>query len=217
MPQRSETFPNGWFPRHRASTASPATFVPIRSVVDAVRRIRENLEREARIVVVYGPHGSGRSTIARRVASLWNGPVSFLHQPPGECDPGDLFAEDSLELLRKKSRGATLRVIDALSLDHAGWSGCIAEHLPPGQKVMIVASTAWWLEFGRYLPVRVAGVAAKWLEADEIAHLINGLRWMRNPNAPAAEPGYVAQVAAATEGRLSEIVRMAGIGSDRLR
>lgn len=217
MPQRSATFPKDWFPRHRASTASPEPFVPIRSSVELVREILGHFERDCRIVVLYGPHGTGRSTIARRVGALWSGPVSFLNQPSATFDPGDMIGSDSLSSTHVRSRGKSLRVIDALTLDHADWSVPVVDHLSPGQKVLIVSSTAWWLEFGRILPIRVAGVATMWLDSDEIAHLINSFRWMRSPNAPAVEPACVAKIAAATEGRISEIVRMVGPGLDRLR
>lgn len=216
MPQRSMTLSKDWYPRHRASASLPEPFVPFRSCVEAVRGILGHLERESRVVVLYGPHGTGRSTIARRVGSLWSGHVSFLDQPPSTCDSRTAFATDSLNPSRGRSPGESLRIIDALTLEHADWSVLIAEHLPPWQKLLIVSSTAWWLEFGRYLPVRVSGVATKWLDPDEISHLINGLRWMVAPNEAAVEREFVAKVAAATEGRLSEILRIAGGGANRL-
>lgn len=217
MPQRSATLPKDWFPRHKISAHATERFVPVRSSVESIRQILGQLERDHRVVVLYGSHGTGRSTIARRVGALWPGPVSFLTQPPRVCEPDVVFAADSQESERRKPRVDSLRVIDALTLDHADWSIPIAENLPPGQKVLIVSSTAWWLEFGRYLPVRVAGVASRWLDHDEISHMINGLRWMVAPNASGVEPEYVAKVAAATEGRLSEIIRIAGVGPDRLK
>lgn len=217
MPLRNATLHQDWFPRHRASSPTLEPFVPIGSSVEAIRQILGQLERESRVVVLYGPHGTGRSTIARRVCSLWPGSVTFLTQPPKACDPDFVFASDPRDQSRSRSRGESLRVIDALTLDHSDWSVRIAENLPPRQKLLIVSSTAWWLEFGRYLPIRVAGVATKWLDHEEIAHLINAKRWMRNPNAPAVESEYVAKIAAASEGRLSEIIRMAGDAHDRLR
>lgn len=216
MPQSSATFPKDWFPRRRVSTPAFERFVPIRSSVDAIRRIVGHLESDARIVVLYGAHGTGRSTIARRVESLWSGPVSYLSQPPTAFDP-DIVFSSSRNLSRERSRGVSLQVIDALTLDHADWSARIAEELPQGQKALVVSSTAWWLEFGRYMPIRISGVATKWLNFDEMAHLINAIRWMRDPSAQAVEPDFVTKVADASEGRLSEILRMAGTEPDRIK
>ncbi|MBI1324598.1 hypothetical protein GC170_15630 [bacterium] len=217
MPQSSATLPKDWFPRRRVSAPASERFVPIRSSVDAIRRIAGHLAGDNRVVVLYGPQGTGRSTIARRVGSLWSGPVSILDQPPSKYDPDVAFASQSRKLSSDRSRGVSLRVIDALTLDHADWSAHLAEELPPWQKALVVSSTAWWLEFGRYLPVRVSGVTTNWLDSDEIAHLINAIRWMRDPNAQAVDPDFVTKVADASEGRISEILRMAGMEPDRIR
>lgn len=183
--------------------------MPIRSTVEAVRQVFARFDGGSRAVILYGPAGSGRSAIARRVGWLWNGPVVRVNEPLPDCDPAATFAGPANDRQNARARGDGLRVVDGLSLDHAGWSALRPETLPAHQRLLVVASTAWWLEFGRYWPMRVAGVATRRIEPDEIAHLINGLRWMKNPNAAGVDPEFVRTVAESTDGLIAEIVRMA--------
>jgi hypothetical protein len=210
MPQRSATRHNAWFPRSRASVAPVEPFVPVRGSVEAVRQVFAHFDAGNRVVVLYGPGGSGRSAIARRTGSLWPGPVSFLNAPSADSGPAVLFRDDPPQRGAARSRGETLRVVDALTLDHAGWSSFDPQILPARQRLLVVASTAWWLEFGRFWPVRVAGVATRRIEPDEIAHLMNALRWMKHPAATPVDPAFVAAVAEKTDGLIAEVVRMAG-------
>ncbi len=188
---------------------SAEPFVPYRSSVEALRQIFAHFEAGNRVVVLYGPGGSGRSAIARRAGSLWSGPVSFLTAPAVDSGPADAFGDDLPPRAAARTRVETLRVVDALTLDHAGWSTFDPHILPPRQSLLVVASTAWWLEFGRYWAVRVTGVATRRIEPDEIAHLINGLRWMKSPAAAPVDPAFVAAVADKTEGLVAEVARMA--------
>jgi hypothetical protein len=210
MPQRSATRHNAWFPRSRASVAPVEPFVPVRGSVEAVRQVFAHFDAGNRVVVLYGPSGSGRSAIARRTGSLWTGPVIDLNAPAADSSPADAFRDDPPQRASALARGETLRVVDSLTLDHAGWSALNPQFLPARQRLLVVASTAWWLEFGRYWPVRVAGVATRRIEPDEIAHLMNALRWMKHPAATPVDPAFVAAVAEKTDGLIAEVVRMAG-------
>jgi|GEM_PF-2858787 len=209
MPQSSAPRQIDWFPRSRAAASPVEPFVPVRSSVEAVRQVFAHFDAGNRVVVLYGPGGSGRSAIARRTGSLWPGTVSFLTAPAADSAPADVLRHEPPQRGAARSRGETLRIVDSLTLDHAGWSTIDPQMLPARQRLLVVASTAWWLEFGRFWPVRVAGVATRGIEPDEIAHLINGLRWMKRPTAAPVDRAFVAAVAEKTDGLIAEVVRMA--------
>lgn len=210
MPQRSAATQTAWFPRQRANVDTAERFVPIRSCVDAVRQILMHLDQDARVAVLYGAGGTGRSSVARRVGAVWNGWVTVTERPRGSYDPDEAFGGEGRTPGRAGARSGSLRIIDGLTLDHADWSALAPEALPEGQKLLIVSSTAWWLEFGRYLPFRVAGVGMGRIGPDEAAHLINALAWMKNPATDPIDPEVAAEIARQSEGVIAEVIRMAG-------
>lgn len=196
-----------WSPRRREPLVEPRSFVPIRSSVDTVRRIIGQFEAGARIVVLYGASGSGRSTIAHRAGSLWPGPVELIESPPHRPDDAEVA---SLPFERRqRSRREPLRIVDALTLEHERWKPRLKDHAAHGCRLLVVGSTAWWLEHGRELSASVTGVVTKRLAHDEITHLINALRWMHDPKQPEADRTLVTKIAARSDGLLAEIVRMA--------
>lgn len=210
MPRMSPNGNTEWSPRRRV-TSGVDVFVPIRSAIDCVRQILGHFDSGCRTVILYGSSGTGRSTIARRIGDLWTGPSRFVLDPPARFTP-EWLPEGETGRVRDRTRGESLTIVDSLSLEHDDWAQLIDPLLTGRQRSLIVSSTAWWLEHGRYLPVRLAGVSTKWVEADEIEHLVNGWRWLRNPNAAAVDADFVAEVASHSEGRLSEVARMAGAG-----
>ena len=68
-------------------TVSPSAYVALPSHERALRRLRYGLEPGRGLAVLFGPGGSGKTMLARRLVSLWPGPavhVTFPALPPAE-------------------------------------------------------------------------------------------------------------------------------------
>ncbi|HZW32101.1 MAG TPA: AAA family ATPase [Isosphaeraceae bacterium] len=94
-------------------TVHPAAYVAVPSRERALRRLRYGLEPGRGPVVLFGPGGSGKTILSRRLVSLWPGPavhVAFPMLPPAELVAH--LAEEFGELgVPPPSLGAALRVL----------------------------------------------------------------------------------------------------------
>lgn len=200
---------NEWTPRRRTRSLRVDTpFVPVASTVHAIRSVRSQFAEGARTVVLHGPSGSGRSTIAQRIGQLWNGTVEVRHA--AEIENGSPVDLNSEKRLRKNSKRPALTIVDDLTLRHADLD--IADALADRGRestLLIVSTTAWWLENRRLGDDRSISVPARLLEPEEIGHLVNGLRWSHDPKAPPVDDRVLDEIVELSEGRIAEAVRLA--------
>lgn len=211
-PHRSK-LPGPWSPRRRPGKARPEpSFVPVSAVVGAIREVRRHFESGNRIVILHGPAGSGKSTIAARVGQLWNGRVEL--RTAAAIEGGSSVTDDSetqrTSFRSGRKRADELLIVDELTLRHAdlGVEDAVAR-LDARSRTIIVSSTAWWLERGTDCRIPVKGVSARLLGPEEVAHLVNGLTWTRDPKAPPADASKVEEIYEISEGRMAEAVRLA--------
>lgn len=71
----------GLRPRPFLDTTDPSAYIPISSHESAIRRLRYGLEHGGGPVLAFGPPGSGKTLLARRLASLLGGPAVHLSFP----------------------------------------------------------------------------------------------------------------------------------------
>lgn len=167
--------------RRPKSVEPPSLFIPIESHQVLIRSALNAFHSGRNIVVIYGPPGSGRSTVARQVARLLPTLQAEFPNPPTRGQLAEKLI--SKELANIQPRRAPLLLFDTLSLEHTEWPWLLRRHAGGPHKMLVVASTAWWLNCEEVLRDSAVGLGLKLLDSNEIEHLSNGLRWSVQPGA----------------------------------
>ena len=189
--------------RARQIVPEPA-FIPLASHVAAVRGVLRSFESGKNLVVIYGPSGSGRTTVARQVARLVSSQPIMVHHPETRTEN-----QMKAHLQNKSTKNPPLFVFDSIQLKHLNWAWWLRDQASESPKILVVSSTAWWLEHAEFLKDHAEGLGLKLLSVEEIEHLSNGLRWLKAPSANKLDRAQIQAVDEQTEGLARSVANWA--------
>lgn len=181
--QRRSDHAHPFAARRPKSVDPPELFVPIESHLAVIRSALGAFHSGRKLVVIYGPPGSGRSTVARQVARLLPNHLVEIPNPPSHAQLSEKIV--SKELAGIQARRAPLLLVDTLTLEHSEWPWLLRRHAGGPHKTLVVASTAWWLHHGDVLRNNSISLGLTLLDSKEIEHFSNAQRWCVQPTAGA--------------------------------
>lgn len=188
-----------WIVERRAHPimAQPA-FIPLASHVSAVRGALRTFESGKNLVVIYGPSGSGRTTVARQVARLVSSQPILVHHPETRTESSETQMKTHLQT--KSTKNPPLFVFDSIQLKHLDWAWWLRDQASESVNILVVSSTAWWLEHAVCLKDHAEGLGLKLLSVEEVEHLSNGLRWLKAPSVNKLDQSQIQTVDELSEG-----------------
>lgn len=199
-----------WTPVRRAVAARPVGcgFVPIESQVAAVHELQAALGQGCQGVVIHGPSGSGRTAVSRQLCRVAGGLVLELNDPPLDFQASltDRFKKSTFS---DKNQRLGLMRVDGLTLEHRGWEKLAFGIGMPGVRLVVVATTAWWLWHREAMGPNWHDVCLKLLATAEIEHLANSARWRLDPRSRQIDESAVKEIEMKSEGLASEVSRLA--------
>jgi len=202
---------------HRTDTAQPLlarrparpprpepTFIPVDSHRRVVRTALKSLALPPHIVIIHGPPGSGRTTVARQVARLMPRQSLFLDRPPVR----KALAEKRISrlLAERPRRVPPLLVVDGFTLDHAEWPWLLRSYAGGPHPILAVSSTAWWLHHAESLAESAFALGLKLLQPADLAHLANGYHRLKHPQSADLDADYLEACEIASEGLPRKVV-----------
>lgn len=197
-----------WNVERRAHSIMPEpAFIPLASHVTAVRGALRSLESGKNLVVIYGPSGSGRTTVARQVARLVSSQPILVHHPETRTEPSENQMKAHLQ--NKSTKNSPLFVFDSIQLKHLNWAWWLRDQASESAKILVVSTTAWWLEHAEFLKDHAKGMGLKLLSVKEVEHLSNGLRWLKAPSANKLDRGQIQVVDEQSEGLARSVANWA--------
>jgi predicted AAA+ superfamily ATPase len=197
-----------WNVERRAHPIMPEpAFIPLASHITTVRGALRSFESGKKLVVIYGPSGSGRTTVARQVARLVSSQPILVHHPETRTEPSENQMKAHLQT--KSLKTPPLFVFDSIQLKHLNWAWWLRDQASESAKILVVSSTAWWLEHAECLKDHAEGLGLKLLSVEEVEHLSNGLRWLKAPSANKLDHAQIQNVDEQSEGLARSVANWA--------
>ena len=190
--------------RHARPILADPTFIPLASHISAVRIALNALASRRNLIVIYGPAGSGRTTVARQIARLASVRPIVIHKPPTQISLLEHQFQEHLPCLRHHK--SQLFVFDSIHLDHTQWPWWLRSKTSESNQFLVVSTTAWWIDNQQCLKDHAVGVGLKLLTPHESAHLSNALLWIKQPLATSLTNHYLDAVDQHSEGLARKVV-----------